>query len=95
MARIKLYHLSPRCNHNSIYTNGLDPKFAKTKVSSIWLCDSQRIGWALKHVSAHQGFIMSDMNIYSVNVFREKIRMFRIGIYLCNTKIPPEEICLS
>src|SRR5260370_384458 len=87
-----LYHVTPRINLESIDTFGLLVDYAKGKTRGIWLCDADRLPWAVHHISQHHGRSVDDMSILHVNANLLTLRTVRKGVFVCNEDIATQRI---
>jgi hypothetical protein len=83
-----LYHVTRRVWMPSIETSGLMVRFARGKMRGVWLCDADRLPWAVKHIAEHHGCNQADMSILHVNVNGMGLRNVRKGVYVSGEDVP-------
>jgi len=81
---MRLYHVSPTQNVDSIKLRGISPEFAQSKRKVIWLCESKAVTWALAHVSAKRGLQVGRLTVFAAEVPEELLICTRWSmVYQC------------
>lgn len=62
------YHWTPRHSLDSIRTHGLDPAYARGRLSVVWCCSEERVLWAVGHVARHHEVSPDDMILLRLTV---------------------------
>lgn len=85
-----LYHWTHFVNFESIADIGLDPSYAEGKLCVVWVCEHNRIGWAMSHIAARHGWNPDDMVL--IRIRRKDVSWTATaypGVYTTTRKIVP------
>lgn len=64
---MKLYHVSPKKNHESILKSGVEPLFSQGAMPQCWWVDSSRLTWAIAHTSARHNISVLEIEVWSLD----------------------------
>lgn len=79
---LKLFHVSPEYNHNSILAAGVSPVFSQGKQSRCWYVDYSRLSWAISHISQKSGLSVAQLVVATVWADRGYFSRTRLsGVY--------------
>jgi len=88
-----LYHVTPKYNRQSIMTKGVDPNYSQGRRRLIWVCEWERLTWALAHISAHQSCAVDVLLVCIVGLdLREVKRTSILGVYTYHKAAPVLEV---
>lgn len=88
---ITLYHCTPYAR--SVLQSGLDPEHSQGAVKRVWLCDYERLPWALCHVREWHKDGRA-LVILEVQVEESTLKRRRDGVYWTYDHIPANQIRL-
>ncbi len=57
------YHWTHATNIGSILACGLDPEYAEGRMPVVWMCEADRTGWALRHISERHAWNPDEMTL--------------------------------
>lgn len=85
---VRVFHVTPARNAKSILKRGILCSKSKGKLRRIWLCDAERLNWALVHVARHHKTTPDQMRVFTceVNIFR--LRVIRLGVFTLDFDMP-------
>lgn len=90
MAGIKLFHVTPLLNIDSIEALGLRPDFSEGRAHVIWLLERERLAWGLAHVSLRRHLRVQDLMICTCELHEEELRKTRWrGVYVTKSVLLP------
>lgn len=85
-----VWHISVCRNDWRIWRHGLSPRKAKGKLRSVWVVDSRRLEYAIRHISRRHQKPPEAMTVHMLDVDRSSlVRTHWRGIYRSNEHIPP------
>jgi hypothetical protein len=87
-----LYHVTPRLNVGTIYDHGILVSCHRGRTVGVWMCDGDRLPWAVAHIARHNGCRQCDLSILHVNVNGMALHSVRKGIYVSGEDVPPKRI---
>src|SRR3990172_6689494 len=91
---LPLLHVTHENSLPSIFRHGLQSCYGRRR-RVVWLCDADRLIWALQHVPESHGWQESDVQVLAAYVPRTWLATFRNGVYICSRDIPSWLITMS
>lgn len=83
-----LYHVTTRYRLDLIVARGLDPYKSRGKKKVIWLVNSEKVAWAIAHVSIRHNVPVENIRIQAVYLSDQDIyRAPNTGVYCLPEKI--------
>lgn len=91
MPQYKLLHVTPILNIDSIEALGLRPDYAEGRRHVIWMCDRERLPWALAHISIRRALPVRDLMVCTLALHEEELIKTRWkGVYVSKSVLLPE-----
>lgn len=87
---MKLYHVTPTRNINSILARGLLVKKSKTANKCIWLVMRSRLDWAIEHVAARHNVPTSEVTCILLEWPQVDCLRHGRSVFWSKKNIPPE-----
>jgi hypothetical protein len=87
---MRLYHVSPSYNYDSIRSLGLRTACCRDARRSIWLVPRKMLSWAVAHVQDRHE--CKNVHVWVVDVPRGWTRRAPHGPYTIDRDVPPERI---
>lgn len=92
---MRLYHVSPRINRESIQRAGLTPLYATGKLKVVWACTRKNIEWALTHVIGRHGWQPAGWDVWCIDTPKRPLRRWsKRGIYVNSFVYLPDQLHL-
>jgi hypothetical protein len=85
---MKLYHVSPEINLQSILDIGVSPDFARGQQLVSWWVHRSRVVWALAHVSRRYATPVDNLTVFSGNILAASCTKTRwTGVFRVNVTV--------
>lgn len=85
-----LYHITPIINIDSIESRGLLPSMSQGRQNVIWVCEVDRLPWAMAHVAMKRRCLVSDLMVCKCALYEEElIRTRWRGVYQTRSVVLP------
>lgn len=86
-----LYHVTPTVNIDSIDAEGINPLYAKGKMSASWYVRQSEITWAICHVSLRHNIPVNEITVCATLIdWSDMKRTARMGRYYTAKVYHPE-----
>lgn len=87
---MRLYHVTPVKNRDSILRTGIQVAYARTWAKAVWLCTRKQLEDKVRHVMRrHQ---CSDVAIFYLACRANQLRRVSDGVYCSPVDVLPEAI---
>ena len=87
------YHVTTKSAIAGIKQRGILPSLARGKRKVVWLCNGEKLAWALLHITKHQKRKPQNMRVLRVILPRESLKSWSMkGVYTCDKVIKPFQI---
>ena len=76
---MRLYHVTPKRNSESIALNGVDPSYATGRLPGSWWVDWTNLQWAIIHVGTRYNVAIRQICVVRANLYT--VKKFTKGVY--------------
>ncbi len=87
---MKVYHVTPTKNLNSIHSEGISPLYSKGNIIAVWTVVKSKVTWAVGHVVIKER--STSITILELDVPRNWLTRRQRGVWTCDRVIQPEYI---
>lgn len=87
---MKLFHVTPRRNQQSIYRDGLLVDKSQCRERVLWLVSRSRVEWAIRHVQQRHG--SDDVAVLYVKLKARDVRKRPNLCFTTDRDIPPVDV---
>lgn len=83
------FHVTHERSLPGIRRFGLDPTLSRRPAKRVWLCDFDKLPWAINHVCTTQGWFTGEIKVLRVTLPRDSLVRHREGIWYVTWRIHP------
>lgn len=84
---MRLFHITPGANINSIAAQGISPEKSRGARKECWYVTRSKVAWAVHHVHIRHGVQVEKIVAIEVHLHRFDVTRRRRGVYTCSKRV--------